>query len=436
MQKHASGRHIVTQLTSAFYGSQMGLIEEAYGGRQDRLFIRSRYVNAFLKALKYLDEGKAVLDGKGNLVYSASVQVVDGSAPVVALALGSHGLGRKEQRKLADRSMKNAPEFAPYWEMALPLLEKYAEFLDIVHGVEKNCEYVPTVYGYDYSIETAAMKSYLDTIADAETLGMLFAMRAIDEFTKIEMGDLERIKRGQREGRSMGEISVGVLHLYGPIMERLRYHELAQLMYDHAFGVADTTMHGLIKSEMENAGYTKSAFGLIGKILGSTIGTFENLELKGRIKGAYSLYRKMLKALAANSLKSEISGWDSLAASEQDNLVQKKTNELAIQLPDAKKEWVRNYLKSAYDVFGFRVIDNLANAQPQDCNALRDMLYDTRYWGAYFLPAGHERNYIDNPKKNGYISRHTAARLNLDMEDELARMLDLSGGKKRTAGLA
>lgn len=409
MQKYSYRGPEVDVLTHVVKTTLRSTIEDAYR-TGSYIHTRNRYINSFLKAFEFLDKGQPVLGTERQPVFIDGIPQFTGRALPIAMALAAHGLDASKRKKLAENSIKMNPGLKNCWDKAIPLVDKYEKFLPLAQQVEKNCEYAETDYGYYYSINAAPLRKYLNAMANVETLRMLFSMRAIDEFTKIETGSIKRLTGGGLgDGRSFEEISVAVLHLYAPVMEKLRYYKLAQEMNDVAFGVVDPQMASYIDSLKKKAGYTKTAFGTLDAFIREVVAPLESsMTIESRHKGDYSIYRKMLRRKAEATLKSEIPGFSSLQYAEKERLIIERINQYNRTTLQEKREWVREFIGRAYDLFGFRIIFDSQNATGEGCNALADVLMNSEF----FEFAGYRHNYIGpNKKPNGYEADHVACRL-------------------------
>lgn len=423
MQKFGGSAALYEKLATGFHVSQRGLIENIYRSKGvDPHIFGMSYMEPGLRALKYLDKGK--VEGAVQTV-RGKVPVVSGSAPVVALALWLHGLDEEAAKKAPI-----AQEFQPYAKRALELLEAYKNyFFPLASRIEQSCEYscISETGGYAYVLEPAPLARELRTaVGETEMLKHLFAMRAMDEWTKL--GNLGKTRFIQTEPRSEMEVAVAVLHLYGPIMERMRYHLAAQEMYDMAFSKLEPKTYSSIEGIKKEARYIKENFWLLSDILdGITKKIGDNWHLIGRIKSAYGYYRKVLREKAEEIFKG-------CPGKERDAEIEKYMR-ASIQMPiDEKIALLKAHLSKIFDMFGYRLLLTTKGASPLDCKAAGEMIKEDKH---FFRYANHCKDYISQPKENGYSSYHVACRLSEKaIEDVLKFPVFTSGKYKRIGGEA
>ncbi|VVB98235.1 Region found in RelA / SpoT proteins [uncultured archaeon] len=405
MQKLGLPDSVRQRITASFHLNQKGLIETAYRSKGvDAQVFGTAYLEPGLRALKYLDKGS--VDGYVTTRHG-EVPIVTGSAPIVALALCLHGFDVREAKKV-----QISEEFKPYEKKALRLLEAYRnDFFPLATHVEQNCEYVrlQETGAYTYFLETAGLtKEFRNAVEDPEMRRLLVVMRAIDEWTKL--GNLGKKRFVQTEERAEEEIAVSVLHFYGPLMERMRYNTAAQGMYDIAFGKLEPAVYSEIERIKHGNGYTARNFELASTMVTSIIEDLDKgWSLIGRVKSAYGYYRKVLRKEAEKLFAA-------LPGAEKEKETEKFMKECT-RMPIAEKIKLMNgHVPEAYDIFGYRLLLMPERASPADCKAIGEMFAEDSY---YFRYAGHKRDYITEPKPNGYSSYHVTCRLSENGVDEI-----------------
>ena len=431
----------VDALTAAFHTRQKGQLEDIYRRHKfDAHTIGTRYINPGLKGLKGLDAGKAV----GETL--SGFPILDGNAPIVALALWLHGLTEKDMKKVPITE-----EFMPYKERALELVTTYkSKFLPLAKQVGRECEYVPNARdgNYRYYLETDQLVREFGTLTGNEELRrMLILTWAIDDATKL--GNLGRVRVVQKEERTEGEIAVLVRHVLAQMMEHLRYHQLAQEMYNNAFRVLEPQLFEHIHNMVEKAGYVKAAAKSIERQVRAITDEITvpgiKISVYGResgVKSEFSFFRKIIRKKAEEAADREFAeqvkklegegkavAVESMKAQEEARkniFIERCMKEYGDAPLAEKKMMLENAMESAYDLIGFRLILTGPAATPEMCKAIGETLKFRTVF------TGKEADYVTNKKSNGYSSFHLTSMfdgLYAEMQISTKEMDEINNGE-------
>lgn len=353
---------------------------------------KPKYLYPACLTLDELDIGEI----KKEKINGKEIDVCNGLAPILCLAFIFKDLDKKD--------IKNdilPITYKYYFDQAQKFLTNFKSNLQpLFEEINKKSTFVSLGEGkYFFNIFTQPL---IENLYSASNEGrcaiMALIFKALEELSLVKNFNNKTSYR--KENRSKEDIAITLLYLYGPILEKLNYYNLSLKAYNEAFLILEPELNKKIENLLNENGYIKENFKKLESYLNEIINDLNlkyiEYKLFGRIKSSYSIYTKLLRLYGVEWLQKNSINFP-YAEKNVSNLLKCFSN-----LSNTKKEeFVNEYFSKLSDVFAFTfVFESIKNLDEKSVALKLAEKFKKKFDIKY------ERDYIKNPKPNGYMAFH------------------------------